>query len=79
MTRNANYVTHNETDDYIVLEDIGPWDRYPTITNAPEATCEAMLARLSGRKLYYIDTDGNIDQLLIHDNRFAGFVHGGPE
>lgn len=74
----CNYNTHDETADYITLVDLGPHDHYKTITNAAEWVVEQMVPRLKGRKLYYIDTDGNTDQLLIHAGKFAGFISGGP-
>jgi len=75
----ANYNTADETDDYITLRDIGPHDVYKTITNAAEWVVEQMVPRLKGRKLYYIDSEGQTDQLLIHDGKFAGFAPGGPD
>ncbi len=75
----CNYNTADETDDYITLRDLGPHDRFQTITNAAEWVVEQMVPRLKGRKLYYIDTDGNTDQLLIHAGKFAGFIAGGPD
>jgi len=77
--RAANYSVTNETDDFIQLLDIGPHDQYKTVTNAAEWVVEQMVPRLKGRKLYYEDSQGDIDQLLIHDGKFAGFISGGPE
>jgi len=76
--RAANYRVTNETDKFITLVDLGPHDEYKTITNAAEWVVAQMVDRLKGRKLYYFDTQGNIDQILIHDGKFAGFVPGGP-
>ena len=77
--RVANYRVREQNDDYVVLEDLGPWDTYQTITNAAEWVVRQVDNLLRGRRLYYIDSDGNIDQLLVHDGRFAGFISGGPQ
>ena len=74
----CNYRIENENEDYIVLRDLGPHDQYQTITNAAEWVVAQLANRLKGRALYYIDTEDCIDQLLVHDGRFAGFAHGGP-
>lgn len=74
----ANYCLADETDRFIVLRDVGPHDRYKTITNAAEWVVAQLVNRLKGRRLYYIDTDGNTDELVIHDGKFAGFATGGP-
>lgn len=79
MAGSANYRLVNETDEFILIEDIGPHDQYKTITNAAEWVVEQLVPRLKGRKLYYIDSDHQTDQLLIHDGKFSGFARGGPD
>lgn len=74
----VNYRIENETEDYILIRDLGPHDEYKTVTNEPEWVVHHLLRRLRGRKLYYIDSEGSTDQILIHDGRFAGFSFGGP-
>lgn len=75
----ANYRLADETEHHIILQDIGPHDQYKTITNAAEWVVKQMVPRLKGRKLYYIDTENQVDELLIHDGIFAGFASGGPD
>jgi hypothetical protein len=75
----ANYRVTNETDEYIQLVDVGPHDQYKTITNAAEWVVQQMVPRLKGRKLYYEDSNGDVDQLVIHAGKFAGFARGGPD
>ena len=75
----ANFRTEWETDEYILIKDVGPWDKFQTITNAAEWVVAQIAARLGNRKLYYIDSEGQTDQLLVHDGKFAGFVAGGPD
>ena len=74
----ANFQIITENKDWILIKDIGPWDEYQTITNAAESVIEKLAQRLGGRLLYYIDSDGNTDQLLHKDGEFTGFNAGGP-
>ncbi len=50
-----------------------------SVTNDAEAVV-AYLFRAGtlrdGRRLFYYDTDGNLDELLIKDGKFAGFAPG---
>ena len=81
-TRHARYVVIR--DDFlqeapVVIEDVGPWDQHPTITNDAEWVVEQLVnqGRLpTGRRLFYIDSDGQKDELLVKDGRFAGFAPG---
>ena len=71
-------------DDYLqeeplVIQDVGPWDRHLTITNDPEHVVQKLAADgllPRGRRLFYIDTDGQKDELLVTDGRFVGFAPG---
>lgn len=70
----TNYKIIEETKDYILIKDIGPWDRYMTITNAAEEVVTELASTLAGRRLEYIDSEGRRDQLLVRNGRFAGFA-----
>lgn len=77
MNDRANYNIVRETPLMVLLQDIGPWDQYKTITNAPETVVAEMIAqRLGERRLFYIDSSGETDELLITDGAFAGFTSG---
>lgn len=76
--RNANYEVVERNDDYLIIRDIGPWDRYMTITNAAEAVVAELVPRLDGRRLYYYDSEGSLDELVIENYRFHCFRSGGP-
>lgn len=61
----------------LVIRDLGPWDRHPTVTNAAEAVVSELVALgylPSGRALHYYDSEGRLDQLLVCDGAFAGFA-----
>ena len=83
--RGANFIITE--DDFLqkqalVIRDVGPWDKYPTVTN----DAEGVVARLhsegrlpAGRRLFYIDSDGQKDELLHEKGVFKGFAPGPRE
>jgi len=75
--REPNFEIVSQTDDCLVIRDVGPWDQYPTVTNGAEAVVKQLAPQLRGRRLEYIDSDGAQDQLLVKDGKFAGFAPGG--
>ena len=75
--RCANYTIVADNEKELVIMDVGPWDQYPTITNSAEEVVEQLAGRLNGRRLMYYDSDNHLNQLLVKDERFAGFRHGG--
>lgn len=78
MPSKANYDVVEQTGDYVVIRDLGPWTNYQTITNAAEEVIKELLPTLEGRRLYYYDSSGDIGELMISDGGFAGFAFGGP-
>lgn len=74
----ANYEIVEDTPARIVLRDLGPWDKYMTVTNAAESVIEELARRLGGigdRRVFYYDSEGTLDELLVKDNVFAGFKY----
>lgn len=69
----ANYSIIEETSDLVLILDLGPWDQYMTITNAAEQVVAELMPRLDGRRLEYIDSEGERGQLIVKDGKFAGF------
>lgn len=80
----ANFVVLEDSftgDQPLVIKDVGPWDRHPTITNDAEHVVQVLLASFTlqpGQRLLYYDSEGQLAELLIKDGRFAGFAPG-PE
>jgi hypothetical protein len=75
---NVNYRIESSTEDYMLIKDIGPWDRFMTITNAAEEVVKELAPRLAGRRLFYTDSENAVDELLVQNGSFAGFKFGGP-
>lgn len=72
-SRRANYEIIQETEAFILLRDLGPWDQYFTISNGAEIVVSEIAPRLAGRRLEYIGSDGIRTQLLVQEGQFAGF------
>jgi hypothetical protein len=77
--RPANFeVVQNLTTGLVLtIRDLGPWDRHRTITNDAEGVVARLADQLVGRQLYYFDSEGILDEILVADGRFAGFSPGG--
>lgn len=74
----CNFTILSNTTDKIVLQDLGPWDMYKTITNDAEAVVEYLYK--SGRlvpptkQIVYQDSDGEWTELYHDSNgKFDGF------
>ncbi len=66
-------------DDPLVIRDIGPWDKHPSVTNDAEAVIETLVNNghlPEGRRLFCYDTEGQLDELLVKAGKFAGFAPG---
>ena len=71
--RRANFTIVEENDERICLQDLGPWDRYLSITNDAEEVVRQLAGRLRGRRLEYLDSDGELTRLVVEDGKFVGF------
>ena len=73
--RNAQYLIIDDKEGFpLVIQDIGPWDEYPTVTNDAERVVEALIkeGRLpEGRRLFYFDSMDLVTRIL--DIRSATF------
>jgi hypothetical protein len=71
----ARYVVvRNTENDPLVIRDVGV--ECMSITNDAEAVVEdlwGMGMLPPGRRVFYYDSNGDLDELLIEDGRFAGF------
>jgi hypothetical protein len=64
-----------ETPDFIYIKDIG---QYRSVTNDAEYVIGKLSEEnnLGNRRVFYIDSDGQIDELLHKADRFTGFKPG---
>jgi len=65
--------------DALIIRDVGPWDRHPTITNDAEDVLRRLLESgelRPGQRLFYYDSENNMDEIVVRDGEFAGFKPG---
>jgi hypothetical protein len=58
---------------HVLIRDVGPWHLFPTITSDAENVVQRLAKELEGRRLFYFDSEGELGELLIVDEKFAGF------
>ncbi|MDD5301478.1 MAG: hypothetical protein PHS14_00100 [Elusimicrobia bacterium] len=68
-------VVKNEKDS-MTIRDLGPWHQHLTITNDAEHVVTVMAPSLNGRRLFYEDSMGDVDELLVKNGQFDGFAAG---
>lgn len=74
-TVNFEYVRSGRTDGIVILRDLGPWDDFKTITNAPEWVVEKVCnEHPSTKRLLYYDSDGRLDEIRFENGRFKSFL-----
>lgn len=67
----SNFHILSNSPDKIVLEDLGPWDHFSTITNDAENVVKYLhnSGQATGAKqIIYYDSDGEATQ-LVHDGK----------
>lgn len=79
----ANYrIVADKPGEPLTIQDIGPWSRFATVTNAAEEVVAELVAagRLpEGRQLFYYDSSEVVDEIVVRGGRFAGFRPGPKE
>jgi len=65
-------------DDFVLIKDECNKCNSMSVTNDAEAVVEFLWSRfnLSKRRLFYIDSNGVVDELLCRGFRFVGFKAG---
>jgi len=66
MEHKANYRIVLQVKDFVLIQDIGPWDHYLTITNAAERVVTDLIAGgkiQHGQRLFYLDSDKEMDEI----------------
>lgn len=76
MSRHANFIIVNDSRTALTILDLGPHNKHPTITNDVEWVVEQLTHRLSGRKLFYYDSENQLDEILVKNGKFASFGPG---
>jgi hypothetical protein len=79
--KTPNYRILKSGIDHVIIEDIGPWSMFPTITNGAEEVVADLFMNdklKNGQRLFYVDSEGQLDELKVDNGRFAGFAPGCP-
>lgn len=70
----ANYKIIDDNPKYLLIEDVGPWDAYRSVTNDADSVVWELRGGLNQRPLYYVDTLGSISRLdYDKDYKFLDF------
>jgi hypothetical protein len=75
----ANYRIVRKDRGQVIIEDIGPWDEHTSVTNDAENVVRELTAAGfidDGRRLFYYDSEGRLDEILVKDGIFIGFAPG---
>lgn len=71
-----NYEIVADSSQSLILRDVGPWDRHPTITNGINQLLPVLIQRgilNNDKRLFYYDSEGDFGELLHRDGEFLGF------
>jgi len=78
--KTAKYSVIIARTEFVLIKDVGPWDKYLTVTNAAESVIQELFS--DGHlhflpRLFYVDTDDQIDELRYSIEgitaRFTGY------
>ena len=61
----------------LLIKDMGPWDKYKSVTNDAENVVKELISigmLKSDQRLFYHDSTGRLDEILIKDGHFDGFA-----
>jgi len=75
--REAQFQIAYDAHDLLLLRDIGPWDKYPTITNDAEGVVRRVAPILKGRRLLYLSSDDELTELIVQGGQFVQFAFPG--
>lgn len=77
MNNKPIYSITNMDESKIVLHDMCNGQQL-SVTNGAEYVIENLdhLGLLANRRVFYYDTEGQLDELLVRNGRFAGFAPG---
>lgn len=78
MKRSAQFRVESFDPERLVIRDLGPWSIFPSVTN----DAEGVLKRLSpapGQRVFYYDSEGQLDELVHENGRFVRFAPGPRE
>lgn len=79
MNRARYEIVEDLLGEPLVIRDLGPWDRYVSVTNDAEAVVAELTTAgklPTGRRLFYYDSDGIKDEIIHQGGIFLAFAPG---
>jgi hypothetical protein len=76
VNRGAHFDILENGPKLLVVRDLGPWDKYLTITNAAEEVVEDLFKTgilNDGQTFQYYDSEGELTEIVHKDGKFVGF------
>lgn len=71
---NYEIIESKSNSSTLVLQDLGPWPKYPTITAAADKVVEDLLTRgivLTDRRILYYDSMGFVTEIVLTDGKYS--------
>lgn len=79
-TLKSNFEILNIKDNFILLQDLlyNSKDSYTSVTNDAKNVVKFIVEKYNAenKQIFYIDTDGRVDELLHDGSKFIGFRFG---
>lgn len=72
-SRIPEFTIIQETEEYILIKDIGDPELCVSITYNPDYVITQLDDKLINRELRYIDRSGETDTILVTNGKFTGF------
>lgn len=71
-------IVSNTPGSTLVIRDIGHMDHRSVTNDAENVVADLLRSGFlpAGRRLFYYDSQGQLDEMLIRDGKFAGFAPG---
>jgi hypothetical protein len=76
MVRSNFEIASNISGDDLTIKDLGPWDKYMTVTNDAENVVAELFEEgylQDGRRLFYYDSENELTELTHENGVFKGF------
>lgn len=77
MRTGAAFTVMEVTDAHVILRDDNV-NGCRSVTNAADEVVAHIHRHYPGRRIFYYDSEGRLDELAHEDGRFVGFRPGGP-
>lgn len=77
MKHGPNFGIVSQQPGGVIIRDLGPWNKFPTITNDAERVLWRVKAEYGledSQQLFYYDSDGELTEIRHYKGTFKGFA-----